>query len=411
MSQGKSRQRWGLAALAAFAFAFAFAQAGPAVAVDRCKDLKIGAPGDTGPAAEVPPFALPRDFGVTAAPAPAPGGLVAVAGNFPTGKVDNRVFTHPNINGVAYVLTWNQLEPQRGKIDWSTLDTVFADAALNHVWVQLVLVPGFDTPDWALQGVATACFPIPYGFGSGQKELLPMPWDEVYLHRWFIFLREVSVRYASNPALRMIAAAGPTSVSAEFTLPNWPPDLGPWIRLGFKPSRYIAAWSETLLVYRSLFPNQYLTLTLGGPLDIDEHGNIVSGEDIRTRKAMVAMAMGMLGPQLAIEMDNLDGAPKAGGTGYLISLNGQAVTGLQMRTGASDPSMGPPGDTPQQTLQLAIDNALQPNSDGKTLSYLEIYEGDFLNPAEQATLRSGALRFLPPQPPNPHVTTIPRTHF
>jgi hypothetical protein len=49
-----------------------------------------------------------------------------------------------------------------------------------------------------------------------------MPWDTVYLKRWFAFLKQVSDRYGKSPTFKMIGAAGPTSVSVEMTLPPNP---------------------------------------------------------------------------------------------------------------------------------------------------------------------------------------------
>ena len=63
-------------------------------------------------------------------------------------------------------------------------------------------------------------FLIPYGPDHGTVAKLPMPWDPVYLDRWFAFVKQLSERYGTSPAFRMIGAAGPTSVSDEMTLPS-----------------------------------------------------------------------------------------------------------------------------------------------------------------------------------------------
>ena len=87
-------------------------------------------------------------------------------------------------------------------------------------WVQLAIFPGFFSPAWALEGAKTDLFAIPYGPDHGTVAKLPMPWDRVYLDRWFAFVKQLSERYGKSPAFRMIAAAGPTSVSEEMTLPQ-----------------------------------------------------------------------------------------------------------------------------------------------------------------------------------------------
>ena len=101
-------------------------------------------------------------------------------------------------------------------------------------------------------------FPIQYGPGKGSVEKLPMPWDRVYLDRWFAFVKQLSERYGRSPAFRVIAAAGPTSVSAEYSLPNKPEDARIWQSLG-----YLAAWQKTFQVYAADFPYQYVSVSDG----------------------------------------------------------------------------------------------------------------------------------------------------
>jgi hypothetical protein len=124
------------------------------------------------------------------------------------------------ISGVAVQINWRDIEPVEGKPDWSKLDELFAAAASANKWVQIAIFPGFFSPAWALEGAKTDQFPIPYGPGHGTVTSLPMPWDRIYLGRWFAFVKQLGKRYGTSPAFRMIAAAGPTSVSEEMTLPN-----------------------------------------------------------------------------------------------------------------------------------------------------------------------------------------------
>jgi len=55
-----------------------------------------------------------------------------------------------------------------------------------------------------------------------------MPWNKVYLHRWSVFLEQVSDRYGKSPSFALVAAGGPTSVSEEMTLPQSPENLKKW---------------------------------------------------------------------------------------------------------------------------------------------------------------------------------------
>ena len=144
----------------------------------------------------------------------------AVTRSYQSPKLE--ALNNPFISGVAVQINWRDIEPVQGKPDWSKLDELFAAAASSNKWVQLAIFPGFFSPAWALEGAKTDQFPIPYGPGHGTVTSLPMPWDRVYLDRWFAFVKLLGERYGTSPAFRMIAAAGPTSVSEEMTLPQGP---------------------------------------------------------------------------------------------------------------------------------------------------------------------------------------------
>jgi hypothetical protein len=241
-------------------------------------------------------------------------------------------------------------------------------------------------------------FPLQYGPGKGTLEKLPMPWDDVYLGRWFAFVKQLSQRYGNSPAFRVIAAAGPTSVSAEFTLPGKPEDIPIWLSAGYTPRKYVAAWQKTFQVYAGDFPNQYISLSLGFGLDIDDSGKIAPRERKRTRQEVVDQAMGILGRRFVLQFSNLDGFPGAGpgprAVDFMIDYNGRVITGFQLRTSCERNSgdMGAEGD-PALALKKSIDIGMQPNTAGRRANYLEIYEPDVLADDLQAVLRDGAALF------------------
>jgi hypothetical protein len=118
-----------------------------------------------------------------------------------------QVLNNPYISGVAVQINWRDIEPIQGKPDWTQLDALFAAAESSRKWVHLIMFPGFFSPAWALEGVQTDLFSIQYGPGKGTDARLPMPWDRVYLDRWFSFMRLLSARYGRSSAFRMIYLA------------------------------------------------------------------------------------------------------------------------------------------------------------------------------------------------------------
>jgi len=309
---------------------------------------------------------------------------------------------NPFVSGVAVQINWRDIEPVQGKPDWSKLDALFAAATSSKKWVQLDIFPGFFSPEWALEGAKTDLFNIPYGPGHGTVAKLPMPWDRVYLSRWFTFVRQLGERYGRSPAFRMIAAAGPTSVSSEMTLPESPAAVRKWLSDGYTPAKYLGAWEETFHVYADTFPNQCVSLAAPG-LPILEQGRFDRATHWRAKHEVVDRALRVFGRRLVIQSNDLHAghaqveAPD--GTDFITSYSGQIITGFEMRGASQGPGpsqvMGAEGNPPL-ALRRSIDKGMAANSAGRHVNFLEIYEGDVLPADMQPVLQYAASLFRRP---------------
>jgi len=335
-----------------------------------------------------------------------PGGLAVV---LPSGvnwsQAQNlRAVINPFMSGIAVQINWRDLSPVDGKPEWSRLDDLLSAAASAKKWLQLAIFPGFFSPEWALEGARTDLFEIQYGPGHGTVARLPMPWDRVYLDRWFTFLKQLGERYGSSPAFRMIAAAGPTSVSEEMTLPSSPPVIQKWLIDGYTPDKYLSAWEATFRVYAHTFPNQCISLA-GPNLPILEHGRFDPAERLHAKLAVVDRALRIFGRRLAIQSNDLHAghAPieAADNTDFINNFSGRIITGFEMRGGSQGliPSkiMGAEGDPPL-ALRRSINKGMVVNAAGQHVNYLEIYEGDVLAPDMQPVLQYAASLFRGSRP-------------
>jgi hypothetical protein len=140
--------------------------------------------------------------------------------------------------------------------------------------------------------------------GCASPSSLPMPWDRMYLDRWFAFVRQVAERYGDSPAFRVIGAAGPTSVSDEMTLPGSPAAIRQWLSHGYTPAKYLGAWEETFHVFASAFPNQCVSLSAPN-LPILENGRFNHAERMRAKQDIVERAMRVFGRRLTIQSNDL----------------------------------------------------------------------------------------------------------
>jgi hypothetical protein len=346
---------------------------------------------------------FPSAASATPVPPPAnnsaPSGLVVVIENKPQqAQLNLQALNNPLISGVALQIRWRDIEAVQGKPDWSKLDQLFAAAESSHKWVQLLIFPGFWSPPWALEGAQTLTLPIQYGPGKGTLEKLPLPWDRVYLNHWFDFLKQLSAKYGNSPAFRVAAAAGPTSVSAEFTLPHKPEEMQEWRRVGYTASKYIEAWQQVFEVYAADFPNQYVSLSMGFGMNIDDLGKKDARAGKPTKEAIIDEGIRIFGRRFVLQNSNLDGYPEpergVHGIPLLISYNGHIITGFQLRTSClrNSGNMGAEGDPPL-ALRKCIDRGTLPNASGHRINYLEIYEPDVLAPEMQPVLHYGASLF------------------
>jgi len=309
------------------------------------------------------------------------------------------VLNNPSLSGVAVQVNWRDIEPVQGKPDWSKLDALFAAATTSKKWVQLDIFPGFFSPEWALEGAKTDSFNIPYGPGGGTLAKLPMPWDRVYLNRWFTFVRQLGERYAGSPTFRIIAAGGPTSVSEEMTLPSSPQAVKKWLSDGYTPAKYLGAWEETFHVYADTFPNQCVSIAAPS-VPILEQGRIDPAAHMRAKHHVVDRAMRVFGKRLVVQSNDLHAgraqveAPD--GTDFINSYDGRVITGFEMRGASQGPGpskvMGAEGNPPL-ALRKSIDKGMAGNGAGRHVNFLEIYEGDVLPAEMQPTLQYAASLF------------------
>jgi Beta-galactosidase len=335
-----------------------------------------------------------------------PRGLTAVnnfeprtqAGSLFDGSLfDDRTYANPNVAGLTFRTSWADIEPTKGNFVWAKLDTVFDNAEKNSRWVELVLIPGFGTPVWALQGVQTATFSVIYGPGKGENLLLPLPWDQVYLNRWFAFLKAVSARYQNRPSFIKIAADGPTSVTAEMSLPNAPADLCTWVKVGYTSDRLIGAWKQVFANYAQIFRRQYFSLALYPPLPIVsttrcENGNptgIAHNESQRVTAVIVGLGADNYPKQFVLQENGMtaakDNTSISGAYDIVKSYSGKVVIGFQLVTSA----ILHPSDMGDLDGATALQKSLQRGVDANA-QFLEVWEPDVLAPAAQNVLAATA---------------------
>ncbi len=325
-------------------------------------------------------------------------------------KEDLKTISDPSISGVAFQIDWKAIEtftpatknkPAVTHMDWSRLDELFRAADKAGKWVQLLISPGFWSPPGVLStrnNVVTDDFHVQYGQHDNEFVALPMPWDPVYLGDWAAFLKQVSRRYENNREFRVIAAAGPTSVSDEFTEPDhdntedvpqqWITTISHRPSITLRGKQFFWTTPRTFPSSMSRFPlgRACRRLTLTAALF---RGRLTSKPKkfptmLQQREPRFSTRVPRPWPKvsLCIKAALSTGKPHKNAAvqsaiGLLISENGYVVTGFQLGSSAENASakQGAAGD-PAVAMVLSIDTGMQQNTNGQHVDYIEVHSED-----------------------------------
>jgi hypothetical protein len=299
--------------------------------------------------------------------------------------IDPLVFSNQGVDGIVVRTTWKDTEAQPGQYDWTFIDSEINRASAKGKMVILIVLPGAYTPAWAEEGAQTATFTSKYGSSAGQTLILPIPWDSTYLGHWYDFVRALGVRYDPNPTVVNVPAVGPTSISAEMSLPDTPEDVTQWISLGYTKDRYEAAWKQTLDIYMQTFPHKKVTLTLYPGLPIP---NEAARETVR--QDLVDYGVRQYSAQFGIQTSGLSARKQMDprmGYDLVKSYAGKITTGFTLGTAASVKPERLGGSDPRTALLDTINFGLEAG-----VKYLVIYEKDILDPALKSTIQYAHLQ-------------------
>ena len=340
------------------------------------------------------------------------------------------LFSDASISGVDLAIGWQYLEPPDGgpagvatPVHWGVLDCLFDQAAAANKFVVLTLEPGFNTPSWALPSGAWFMSSFAY-HGQDTPRPLPEPWDANYLSEWYSFLAQVRARYETVPSFRMIAAAGPTSVSDEMSLPNlpggkscakhpsnpnkcdigwtanppapvgafppasWPPsadysDIAMFEALGYTPAALESAWARVFATYTRFFSYQYISLALWQGLPIGSTSTSDLTQFTATPLQIIQVGSTTYPTQFVVQENGLGPSCCHQPTASFVPANcGTVVTGFQ----TTDPAFRLKRGRDLETyLAAGLTAAEQAGGD-----FVELYEPD--------DILSGTVTTLTPDP-------------
>lgn len=294
-----------------------------------------------------------------------------------------------NIDGIVYQVAWNAIEPSEGTFNWSSIDTVMAQAQAASMHVSLAVMPGYQTPTWVYSDGAQQ-FQFLWDIASWGPKLcsvqsLPVPWDPIYLAKWNSMVAALGGRYGSNPTLASVKVTGVNSKTGEIFLPTdinlsissgsvsckSYNDLTNWQKAGYTRLKVESAWNDIMQMFVQAFPETKLEAMLvpeGFPA-IDDNGNIfpaLLNQDNEVTGDIITSGVSEYASQFSIQND---GWSSTWTWKVANTYAGRVMTGTQENH--------PQGSLTSQAIKTAL---------AAGIKYIELYPTDATASSAQAEL-------------------------
>lgn len=274
--------------------------------------------------------------------------------------VDPSVVKLPFLAGVSIRAPWRAIEPEEGKMGWDYLDKALSEVKTANKKAMLRILPGINSPAWAYKkGIPSVEIKDvnQYHKTYGQKQKIPLPWDETYLNEWVKFVSQLGARYNSHDELVLVHIAGPTYHSAEMHLPK-KANAELMVKAGYTKEKIVTAWKKVIDAYAKAFPDKDLALNVAIPLREDG-----------AMEEIIQYGISKLGKHLCIQGNWLSAKKLGSFHPYrVIREYGKkygVTVGFQMLDSAKDK----PGR--QGSLETSIEQGLKAGA-----HYFEVYQAD-----------------------------------
>lgn len=266
------------------------------------------------------------------------------------------------VDGFLLRVGWDDLEPSRGRFDWTLLDREMEAAKKCGKKVALGIVNGPHAPRW----LADTGVPIVEIFARGRTSRIPLPWDPTYLSAWTNFVANLGARVQGHPNLVLVHITTATLNGFEMPLAFTPDEEKIWKEKGFDSEKWLASWKTVIRSFADAFPTT--------PLDVEIHPVF---KDDALPKAVVNFGsenvpgrFGVFGAWWSDKNTRV----YSGVFGILQDSAKRSFASVQMVASQTPNRFGPAGGLGEGGLAKAFDTGL---SSG--IRYFEVWETDLQN--------------------------------
>ncbi|MEP2652228.1 MAG: beta-galactosidase [Paraglaciecola sp.] len=197
-----------------------------------------------------------------------PSGIFVGSG--PT--VSDDILSLEHVTGNLIRVGWNEVQPSSGEYDFSKLDALIDQAQRLNKKVTLSILNGPRAPQWLYAKGAKAFkyeFKNRHSERGNRQEVIPLPWDPVYLKYWQQLIVALGQKYQANNTISLIHITHSSKNGFEMHLPEEriagkleTPYNGPWKDMGYQETQYIDSLKSIVDTYMTAFPNHFLDLEI-----------------------------------------------------------------------------------------------------------------------------------------------------
>ena len=172
--------------------------------------------------------------------------------------------TNPDVTGIAIRQDWADLEPNEEQFSWDFLDSEVARAAAVGKQILLRINTQAQKPAWVTSAVQDANGTFFTFDDDGVETTIPVFWDPTYLAKKKAMITALGAHFANSPNVTVVAVSFANAVSEDWNVPHSSDDVKNWLAVGYTSEKLLDAGQQIIDTAMAAFPNQYLTLAIGG---------------------------------------------------------------------------------------------------------------------------------------------------
>ncbi len=308
------------------------------------------------------------------------------------------VLDNPNVDGVSIRQDWQDLEPTEGVYNWTFLDAEVARIAASGKKILLRINTQAHKPAWVNSAVVAAGGDFFTFDNDGVQTTIPVFWDPTFLAKKKAMITALGARFTSNPAIVMVWSSFANANSEDWSVPHTSHDIADWFALGYTSEKMIDAGRQIIDTTMQAFPNQYITLAVGGSGHAGATGNLDPDESYVARNVVLAAEATWPG-RLIVQKNNVAAfIPQAPGADTLYQLlwDSRPNVGGQMLDDCFGETTFRNNGGVTADAATILRNSIS-RGFGYGMNFIEIYQDDVLNlPSEIVFAHNLLLGYAPP---------------